>query len=112
MTAQLNYKEIGTFFLEDPTFIGNLESFSQQLGIYHADFKQLEWQYTNSKISGEGLFSGILHKWITQQSQQPTLRKLLEILATLGFKYIEGLSANTAATFSPYAICIYKSEFC
>jgi len=97
MAAQIYSKELVKFFIEDPTLIDNLHSFSQELGISHADFKQLNFLFTVNKISAEELFSGILHKWITQQSEQPTLKNLLGILAASRFVYVTGKKANIPA---------------
>jgi len=74
MPAQITCQELVKCIIEDPTLIDNFHCFSQELGISHADFKQLNF------LSAQELFSGILHKWITQQSEQPTLRNPLSHL--------------------------------
>jgi len=80
MPAQNTCKELVKFFIKEPTLIDNFHCFSQELGISHADFKQLNFLFTVNKISAEELFLGFLHKWITQQSEQPTLSNPLSHL--------------------------------
>jgi len=89
MAAQINIKELVKLFVEDPNMIQNRYCFSQELGVLLADFKQFDDQYKFGVISAEELFNGILHKWISKQSENPTLRELLELL--VGFKDLEGM---------------------
>jgi len=88
MAAQINCKNLVQFFVEDPNMIQNRFCFSQELGVLLADFKQLDDQYKLGVIIAEELFNGILHKWISKESEPPTLRKLLVKL--VDFQLLKG----------------------
>jgi len=91
MAAKIHCKNLVKFFVVDPNMIQNRYCFSQELGVLLADFKPLDDLYKLNVISAEELFSGIFHKWISKESEPPTLRKLLEVLTNLvGFKDLEG----------------------
>jgi len=88
MAAQINCKNLVKFFVEDPNMIQNRYCFSQELGVLLADFKPLDDQYKFRVISATELFNGIFHKWISMESEPPTLRKLLAKL--VDFQLLKG----------------------